>query len=550
MKKLFILSLSILLLSCKDQQNEKENTVAKNYYEKAKSDTKGSSFYYFNLAKNAYLDTKDSVGAAKALVNMAILQESKGDYYGSIETSLEADRYLGKKEDSISRQTFASNFNNMAICSSYLYEFEDCIKYYKKALQYTSAKEYRYMILNNLGTAQITLKDYKEAIKNIQLALPTTDSLKYAMVINNLARAKSFDDKNYNPLPEFYKALEIRKRNNNSLGENSSYATLSHFYFHSDKKKALYFAEQMLNTARKNNSIEDQLQALQKVINLTPNNPLVYFEEFQKLNDSVQISRNKAKNQFATIRYDVEKKNLENQSLKLQKAENEIQLLWQYLLSGLLVALLIISLVLYKKRQKKLQQEKEIEVKNTEIKYSKKVHDKVANKVYHVMSEVENTVHIDKDELLDKLENIYHISRDISYEDQDIILEKDFSKQLSQMLKSYSSDTIKVPIIGNEEELWNGVSGNAKIEIFYILQELMTNMKKHSKADRVIIDFERENNLVNISYTDNGVGIQEHSPKNGLKNTDSRINSIHGTIIFETKTEKGLKINLSFPAKK
>lgn len=306
----------------------------------------------------------------------------------------------------------------------------------------------------------------------------------------------------------------------------------------------------MLNTAKKNNSIEDQLQALQKIISLTPNNNLAYFDDFQKLNDSVQISRNKAKNQFATIRYDVEKKNLENQSLKLQKAEKEIQILWQYLLSALLIALLIISIVLYKKRQKKLQQEKEIEVKNTEIKYSKKVHDKVANKVYHVMSEVENTVNIDKNELLDKLENIYHISRDISYEDQDIILEKDFSKQLSQMLKSYSSDTIKVPIIGNEEGFWNGVSGNTKIEIFYILQELMTNMKKHSKADRVIIDFERENNLINISYTDNGVGIQEHSPKNGLKNTESRINSIHGTINFETKTEKGLKINLSFPAKK
>lgn len=207
MKKLFIISLAILLFSCSDKQADTENGIAKTYYEKAKTDTTGSSFYYFNLAKNAYLATKDSVGAAKALVNMAILQESKGDYYGSIETSLEADRYLGKKEDSISRQTFASNYNSMAICSSYLYEFEDCIRYYQKALQYTSAKEYRYMILNNLGTAQITLKDYKAAIKNIQLALPTTDSLKYAMVINNLARAKNFDNKNYNPLSEFYKAL-------------------------------------------------------------------------------------------------------------------------------------------------------------------------------------------------------------------------------------------------------------------------------------------------------------------------------------------------------
>jgi hypothetical protein len=50
----------------------------------------------------------------------------------------------------------------------------------------------------------------------------------------------------------------------------------------------------------------------------------------------------------------------------------------------------------YRRRKKRLQQEKELEVKNTELKYSKKVHDKVANKVYHVMSEVENIPVIDK----------------------------------------------------------------------------------------------------------------------------------------------------------
>jgi hypothetical protein len=42
------------------------------------------------LAKNDYLKENDSIGAAKSLVNMAIIQTKKGDFYGSIETSLEA----------------------------------------------------------------------------------------------------------------------------------------------------------------------------------------------------------------------------------------------------------------------------------------------------------------------------------------------------------------------------------------------------------------------------------------------------------------------------
>lgn len=77
----------------------------------------------------------------------------------------------------------------------------------------------------------------------------------------------------------------------------------------------------------------------------------------------------------------------------------------------------------------------------------------------------------------------------------------------------------------------------------------MTNMKKHSKADKVLVDFSRENDLINIVYSDNGIGISEFSPKNGVQNTESRINSIGGTINFDTKTENGLKITLSFPQK-
>ena len=35
--------------------------------------------------------------------------------------------------------------------------------------------------------------------------------------------------------------------------------------------------------------------------------------------------------------------------------------------------------------------------------------------------------------------------------------------------------------------------------------------------------------------------------KNGLTNTGNRINAINGTITFDTKIEKGLKIDIAFP---
>lgn len=550
MKKLFILSLSIILLSCSGRNSEKENTTsAEIYYKKAKSDTTGSSFYYFNLAKNFYSEAKDSVGVARALVNMAILQEQKGDYYGGIETSLEAIRYLGKRQDSISLRTSASNFNNMAICSSYLYEFDNCIKYYEKAIQYTTIEEDKYMYQNNLGTALITLGEYKKAIKHIELALPTTDSLKYAMVINNLARVKHYDDQSYNPLPELYRALEIRKRNNSSAGENSSYATLANFFLLTDKKKALFYAKEMLNTAKKNNSLEDQVQALQKIINLEPNDYLSYFRDFQALNDSVQIGRSKAKNQFATIRYDVEKKNGENQKLKADNSEKENKILLLFI--ALVLAIIIIIWIRRRKKrieQEKelLKQEKELEVKNTQLKMSKKVHDVVANGLYHMMIDVQNHPEVDKTKILNDIEKMYEESRDISHEN---MIEKDFSTHFSKMIASYSSPEQKVLIVGYKEEIWNNLSYHVQSELYYTIRELLINMKKHSQAQLVLLRFEKNNDYLRIKYTDNGKGINDLNTKKGagIRNMENRIDTIKGDIIFEENPKGGLIAQITIP---
>ncbi len=83
----------------------------------------------------------------------------------------------------------------------------------------------------------------------------------------------------------------------------------------------------MLRTSAEVKNPEDQMQALQKLIQLDNSNYLEYFKKFQSLNDSIIISRGKAKNQFAVIRYDVEQKDAENKNLKLQKLEDENKIL-------------------------------------------------------------------------------------------------------------------------------------------------------------------------------------------------------------------------------
>ncbi len=219
-----------------------------------------------------------------------------------------------------------------------------------------------------------------------------------------------------------------------------------------------------------------------------------------------------------------------------------------------MIVLFVFGYFLYRKRKQKLeqekvllQQEKVLEVKKTELKYSKKVHDKVANGIYHVMSDIENKSEFNRDEILDKLEVVYEISRDISYDKIDENQQENFAEKLAQLISSYDSEQVKIFLIGNEKELWKKVKDYAKTEVFLVMQELLTNMKKHSEASRVILNFKEENQQIIINYSDDGIGISDLKPKNGLQNTVSRISNLNGDVIFETENVNGLKIKIKFP---
>jgi len=550
--KYFTYVLLLFIYSCNDNVNNKiqtENQFYNKAFDYKDANKIDSSFLYFYMAKDFSIQKKDYFVAAKCLTNLAIIQETKGDYFGSQETGISALNYFNAKDNS-QYQYLSINYNTLGITASKLMNFSKAIEFHEKAINFTTNHNDRLIYKNNLANNYRRNDNYVQAISIYNSIL--TESLKskteYARTATNLALTKWLQNSNYNPIPEFHKALRIRLKEKDNWGLNSSYAHIADYYIKNNQDSALIYAKKMYSVAKELQSPDDQIEALQKLITLeNSQNSKHYFQVYQKLNDSLQTARNKAKNQFALIRYETEKNKADFLKAKAESAERQNHIIQQYIVIGIVISLLILSTYIFKRRQKRLQQEKLLEVKNTELKISKKVHDKVANRIYQLMSQVENTEIIDKDSLLFGLENAYETSRDISYENKDINENQSFSEQLYNMLNSYSSDAVKFIPIGNNEKLWEGVSFQNKTEIYLVLQELMTNMKKHSQANIVSIKFSKDNSRINISYTDNGIGIKQLSPKNGLQNMENRINAINGTIIFDTETNNLLKINISFP---
>ncbi|WP_343567521.1 ATP-binding protein [Sphingobacterium sp.] len=513
-----------------------------------------SSFLYFEKAKEQFLLAKDDFNAAKCLIHMGVNLYEVGDYFGAQETSLEAAKYLNSRIAE-QRALLSHAYNNIANATDDLRNYDHAIPYYLLAIQYSASRENILTYKNNLAVCLRNAKRYPESIKlseEILSKVPsgTTD---YAKFLNNLAKTKWIADNSYNPVPDYHKALTIRTSQKDRWGQNSSYASLAKYYDHRKPDSSIYYLHKQYEIATEINSADDQLNALRGLIQSNSSNSQRYLSNYLALNDSIQQARAAAKNQFALIRYEVEKNKADNLRLEKENAEKQNRLIRQRVITGASIFLLVLvaggGTLWYKRRKQRLELEAQNRVKETQLHLSKKIHDVVANGIYRVMSEIEHGDEVDRDGVLDKLENMYHQSRDISHDvEQQTITETPYNEQLASLLKSFAADHRRVLIAGNDAEQWDDISKRIKDEVKHVLQELMVNMKKHSQAEQVVVRFEITDRQLNIFYKDNGVGIpEEKSNGKGLANTVSRIESLGGKITFVNEPGKGLNITTVIP---
>ena len=95
---------------------------------------------------------------------------------------------------------------------------------------------------------------------------------------------------------------------------------------------------------------------------------------------------------------------------------------------------------------------------------------------------------------------------------------------------------------------------NTTIEtiVFRVLQEIVNNILKHSKATIVTIQIIKDIEELTIIVEDNGVGFDVNTAKSdgiGLKNLQSRIEYLHGTVNIDSHLQKGTTIIIELPIK-
>jgi signal transduction histidine kinase len=107
-----------------------------------------------------------------------------------------------------------------------------------------------------------------------------------------------------------------------------------------------------------------------------------------------------------------------------------------------------------------------------------------------------------------------------------------------------------LPVIFEAEEPLPRLPDTYKVTLYRVLQEALTNVVRHARASQVWVDLSVEEQVVNLTVQDNGIGIEELKSKSdgiGLAGLHERITIAGGTLTISSAPKRGTILSAQFP---
>jgi signal transduction histidine kinase len=100
-------------------------------------------------------------------------------------------------------------------------------------------------------------------------------------------------------------------------------------------------------------------------------------------------------------------------------------------------------------------------------------------------------------------------------------------------------------------ELPEDLPTTKQITLFRLIQEALSNIRKHANAKSVFIQLFQYQKQLHLTIEDDGSGFDYHQAINngglGLKSINSRVEFLDGTIDWDSVKGRGTTINITFP---
>jgi signal transduction histidine kinase len=106
-----------------------------------------------------------------------------------------------------------------------------------------------------------------------------------------------------------------------------------------------------------------------------------------------------------------------------------------------------------------------------------------------------------------------------------------------------------VPVDLNVSGDLDSLSDQHRTCVYRVVQEALTNCIRHARATRVSIKVDAQPQVIDLSVTDNGVGLDPAIRHDGLglRGIEERVHELHGSVLMESAAGKGSTLTVRLP---
>lgn len=547
-----------------------------------------SATVYFENARTILQQLNDHERAAIINISLGAIYLREGNYQKTISTLTESASFFEDTKDDLNA---AKCYSNISSAFAELENYDKAIEYSEKALHIFETKKQRpfeLITLPNLAVQYFKKGDTLKAIeiynKTETLAKEMNNKRSLSVVYNNLGNI--YLDSDYNKAKTYLEnALQLKNELNLQAGREITESNLGYIYLKTQQySKAINLLENALpNVNGKQrvfvlNNLKDAYVAQQNM-----DYALKYLEEAQSLNDSLLSAENQESILDIQTQYETEKKEKEILQLKNDNLEANYKRRQNlYLLIGALVALGLAILGIYLLRKNARRKRIILEQKHTIIsqefeqllnqqklegidaildaqeeersKLASDLHDNLGSKVATLKLYLES--YDRKDDFTSFYNKLKDLMSDTYNEIRSITKSKNFGTQIdkglvpsTKKIAKQISGTKKIDIKVIHVDVNHRIENTVEIQVFRIIQELITNIIKHSGATEAVIQFTEQDDTLNIVVEDNGTGFDITTKKSGigLINIEKRMEKIDGELVIDTSPGNGTTVILNIP---
>lgn len=156
-------------------------------------------------------------------------------------------------------------------------------------------------------------------------------------------------------------------------------------------------------------------------------------------------------------------------------------------------------------------------------------------------------------ELIKQVDETYHQVRDLSH---DLVPQKFSNTGFTELIAGYLRQfdlpgNARISFQAYPREEIDLIGTTLKVEIYKIMQELITNTQKHSQASKVEIQLTQFDGMLKLLFEDNGKGFSTETTRHGigLQNIRERLKLFDGVLSIDSFPSKGTVIDIEIPLK-